>query len=120
MDEEKEINFYIEKNKEKELANKDIEKAYKKAKNLKNKIVDFKLLLSMFKDGISGKYKISGSTLATIGGLIAYVVSPIDVIPDLFPIIGWTDDIAVVGFVISNLSKEITKYQAFKKEKIYE
>lgn len=63
----------------------------------------------MFKDGFSGKYKISAGTLATIGDAILYVASPVDAIPDILPIIGWTDDIAVVGFVLDKLSNEIKK-----------
>lgn len=92
----------------------DLNSAEKKSSNLKDKAKDFKLLLAMFKDGVSGKYKFSAGTLATIGGAIAYVVSPVDAIPDVFPIIGWTDDIAIVGFVLNKLSNEIKKYKEFK------
>ena len=106
----------LEKFSNEEVSQEDLQKAEKKSSGLKDRINDFRLLISMFKDGISGKYKISGTTLATIGGAIAYVVSPIDVIPDFLPIIGLTDDIAIVGFVINRLSKEISKYKEFKKE----
>ncbi|RQP07659.1 MAG: DUF1232 domain-containing protein [Chryseobacterium sp.] len=72
---------------------------------------DFHLLLAIFKDAVSGKYKVSKATMATIGGAILYVVSPIDAIPDFLPLIGWTDDIAVVGFVVARLAKEIENYK---------
>ena len=97
------------------ISQEDLQIAEQKSHGLKDKINDFKLLISMFKDGISGKYKISATTLAIIGGAIAYVVSPIDAIPDFLPVIGLTDDIAIVGLVITRLSKEISKYKEFKK-----
>lgn len=34
---------------------------------------------------------------ATIYGALAYLVSPIDIIPDLTPILGYTDDMAVIA-----------------------
>ena len=100
---------------EKKVSNENLEQAEKKAKNLKDKVADFKLLLKMFKDGTSGKYNISGATLAILGGAILYVVSPIDAIPDFLPLIGWTDDIAVIALVLNKLSGEIEKYKSFNK-----
>ena len=32
--------------------------------------------------------------------LVLYVLSPIDLIPDTLPILGWIDDVAIVGFGI--------------------
>lgn len=102
---------------EESISEEDLNEAEKKSSNLKGKINDFKLLLSMFRDGASGKYKISSSTLATIGGAILYVVSPIDAIPDVIPLLGWTDDIAIIGFVMNRITKEIEKYKEFKSKK---
>ena len=34
-----------------------------------------------------------------------YVVSPIDFVPDVIPILGWLDDLGVIGFACSALSK---------------
>ena len=31
--------------------------------------------------------------------LVAYIISPIDLIPDIIPIVGWIDDI-VVGIIL--------------------
>lgn len=32
---------------------------------------------------------------------IVYVISPVDALPDLMPILGWTDDISVIGLVLA-------------------
>jgi uncharacterized membrane protein YkvA (DUF1232 family) len=31
---------------------------------------------------------------------IAYIASPIDLIPDFIPVFGWLDDIGVLGFMV--------------------
>lgn len=39
----------------------------------------------------------------TLGLAAAYVVSPIDLIPEVVPVIGWADDVLVVMFAIDSL-----------------
>ena len=53
-------------------------------------------------------------------GSITYVLSPIDAIPDLSPLIGMTDDIGVLGFGITSIACYIDKEVRSKaKDKIY-
>ena len=108
-------NKMFENFKSKEVNYSDLQRAEKKANNLGNRINDFKLLLSMFKDGISGKYSVSNKHLAIIGGAILYVVSPIDAIPDVIPAIGWVDDIGVVGLALSALGAALQQYKTMRK-----
>ena len=72
---------------------------------------DFMLLLNMVMDS---EYTISTRTKLLIGGTLAYVILPIDIIPDLLPIIGWLDDAFVIGYTMNALSDEIVAYKAFK------
>lgn len=39
----------------------------------------------------------------TLGLAGAYVVSPIDLIPDIIPVIGWADDVILMMFAIDSL-----------------
>lgn len=39
---------------------------------------------------------------------LGYTVSPIDLVPDLVPFIGLTDDIAVLGATVSSVAGDIT------------
>ena len=59
-------------------------------------------------------YKISNQTKLIIAGTLAYVVLPIDVIPDFIPVVGWLDDAFVLGLATTTLSDEIEKFKKFK------
>lgn len=39
----------------------------------------------------------------TLGLALAYVVSPIDLIPEVIPVVGWADDVVIVLFAIDSL-----------------
>ncbi|MGO3265405.1 MAG: YkvA family protein, partial [Sphingobacteriaceae bacterium] len=60
----------------------------------------------------AGRYKMSRWNLSIIVGTILYVVSPIDAIPDMIPVLGWLDDASIVGFAISKLADELDRYRA--------
>lgn len=94
----------------------DFDKAAEKAPLLDAKVSDFNLLLSMGKDVYAGKYKMNKWNMSVIVATILYVISPLDAIPDIIPILGWLDDITIVGYAISKLADEITKYKAFKNQ----
>ena len=43
-------------------------------------------------------------------GTVAYLVCPIDISPDLFPIVGWIDDTAIVSLLVAELSQMAVSY----------
>lgn len=43
-----------------------------------------------------------------IYGVLAYFISPIDAIPDITPIIGYTDDLGVLAAAVATVSVNIT------------
>ena len=45
----------------------------------------------------------SAADKTTIYGSLAYLVSPIDLIPDLTPFIGYSDDIAVIAWALKSV-----------------
>lgn len=97
-------------------------KAFRKAEDNKkhefiNKIWDrIHLLFSLVKDWSNGSYKnISKSAVLAIVGGILYFVSPVDVIPDWLLGLGLVDDAAVLGLLINQMDKELTRYKEWKK-----
>lgn len=93
------------------LTNKDIADADNLAEHLSDRKAEFKLILAMANDSIKGRYKIGKLNLGIIVATVVYVISPLDAIPDLVPILGWVDDVAIIGYALGRLKSEVIKYQ---------
>ena len=57
-------------------------------------------------------YVITWETKRWILVALGYFVSPIDLIPDFIPAIGYVDDAMVVTYVVHKISEEIVRYRA--------
>jgi uncharacterized membrane protein YkvA (DUF1232 family) len=55
----------------------------------------------------SGKCSMADKVL--ILGALLYLISPIDAIPDLIPVVGWLDDIGVATAVLAFLNNKISE-----------
>jgi len=76
---------------------------------------DLVLLGEYVKDVSRGNYKqYSVATLSLAVGALLYVVSPLDVIPDIFPAAGFLDDVAIVGYALAQLQEELLRYKGTK------
>ncbi len=51
---------------------------------------------------------VSLKSKATIIGALGYFIFPLDAIPDIMPAIGFTDDLGVLMFALSEVSSSIT------------
>lgn len=82
---------------------------------LKEFLSDYKLLIEMIKDYYNGEYKeVPMYVIAAIGGTLLYILSPIDLIPDFIPVIGYLDDAAVFAFCLKMIGKELEMYKKWK------
>jgi uncharacterized membrane protein YkvA (DUF1232 family) len=76
---------------------------------------DVKLLVSMIRDYGTGAYRdVPFATIAAAVAAILYLVSPIDAIPDFIPVLGYTDDAAVIGVCIRMAHNYIQQYRQWK------
>ncbi|MCK5679673.1 DUF1232 domain-containing protein [bacterium] len=41
-----------------------------------------------------------------MAGALAYVVFPVDIIPDFIPFVGWLDDVFIVNWAVSIITVE--------------
>lgn len=74
------------------------------------------LLMRMVKSYASGEYKqLPWKSLVSIVAVLIYFVSPIDLIPDFLPVIGITDDVALVLWLIKTLGSDIRKFADWEK-----
>lgn len=93
----------------------------KKASKLKNNLgavaAKFGLLVRMLQADMQGEFKIPVMDKVKIIGAVVYVISTIDAMPDILPIIGFGDDIGVVAYVISKMGNLISEYEKFELQK---
>jgi len=80
-------------------------------------IEDARLFVSVVSDYRKGIYK--GIPLASIIMIIValtYLINPIDIIPDMIPVVGYLDDIAMLKFVQQAIHKDLEDYKRWKEE----
>ena len=94
-----------------EAINDKIDKAYPA---LKSALKNVRVLYSLFKDAVNGKYKLPPASVAMIGGGLLYFILPADLIPDFIPVIGYLDDLAVLQTIMNTLNKEIGEYRIWQ------
>ncbi|MBZ9629580.1 DUF1232 domain-containing protein [Salegentibacter sp. LM13S] len=84
---------------------------------LQRYIDDAQLLFNLLRDYANGNYReVPFNVVAAIGGALLYVLSPIDLIPDFIPIIGYLDDAAVIAFCLNLIEKDLITYKIWKKQ----
>ena len=93
----------------------EIEKKFSGDGPLGRFISDLKLLFSIVKDYISGDYRaIPYWSVAAIVAALIYVLSPVDLIPDVIPGIGLVDDAMVVGACLAMVEQDLHAYRDWK------
>jgi uncharacterized membrane protein YkvA (DUF1232 family) len=109
------------------VTEKDVDKVVTKSEEIKNKFVttglltrfieDAKLLLAVIKDYRAGTYRqIPYGAIASIVFSLIYVLNPFDLMPDVLPIIGQVDDVAVMGACLMMVEQDLHKYRTWKSD----
>lgn len=72
-------------------------------------------IIGYVRDVATGRYKgYSVGKLALAIATLIYIVNPLDVIPDITPIIGFADDAALVAWTFSQLQEELAAYRRWR------
>jgi uncharacterized membrane protein YkvA (DUF1232 family) len=78
---------------------------------------DIKLYFQMLGDVFTGKYKkVPVGTIAAIVGTLLYVLSPIDLIPDFIPVVGYLDDAAMLAVCLNFTRFDVEEYKKSRKQ----
>jgi len=78
-------------------------------------VLQVRLLASALRDFRSGAYRqIPWSAVALLAAALAYVISPVDLVPDFLVPIGWTDDLVVLAVAWRTVKQQLRAYCAWK------
>lgn len=97
---------------------KNIEATLKKIPNVGSLLSDIPLLVALVKSYISGEYKeIPYNSIVAVVAALLYVISPIDIIPDIIPVIGFADDAVAVAFCMKMIHDDLEKYKTWRDQR---
>ena len=93
----------------------ELKKLFKKVKVLAKYFNDLCEIFELLRDRGAGIYRETPwKTIAAITGALIYVLSPIDLILDFIPGIGFLDDAIMIGLAIKLAQPDLEKYRAWK------
>lgn len=76
---------------------------------------DIQLLVRLLKASMSGAYTgLSTRKLVAIVAVMLYLISPLDVIPDFIPVVGYVDDAAVIAWLLKNIAEELKDFRSWE------
>jgi len=94
----------------------EIKSKFENKGKLQRYVDDAQLLFNLLRDYANGNYKeVPFNVVAAIGGALLYVLSPLDLIPDFIPIVGYLDDAAVIAFCLNLIEKDLISYKVWKR-----
>lgn len=97
-----------------ELLNAATEKARRKG-SLREVFDDLMLLIAMVRAYFSGAYRdVPWDTIAVSLGALLYFLSPVDLIPDVLPFVGYIDDAAIIAFVLRSIRIDVDAFRVWK------
>lgn len=94
-----------------------LEKKLTKVPVIGEKLSDVPIMISLIKSYIKKEY--TDVPIGTIIGILAaliYFVSPIDLLPDSIPIIGYIDDLAVISFTLKMIHDDMDEYREWREK----
>ena len=93
----------------------EIKKLFKRVKVLARYLNDLCEIFELLRDRVTGRYKeIPWRTIAALTGALIYALSPIDLLLDFIPGIGFFDDALVIGIALKLAQPDLERYREWK------
>jgi uncharacterized membrane protein YkvA (DUF1232 family) len=107
------------------VTEKDVEIVINKSEEIQRKfsakgplarfVEDGKLLIAIVKDYWAGAYRqVPYGMIASSVFTLIYIFNPFDLVPDMLPLIGQLDDVAVMGACLILVEFDLHKYKDWK------
>lgn len=94
----------------------DFEDKLKLVPKIGDKLADIAIMASMVRAYAKKQYtEVSVATILLAIAAVIYVVTPIDLIPDAIPVVGFLDDAGAVVLVLSMIDSDLQKYVEWQK-----
>ena len=75
-------------------------------------------LVRLVRSYVSGEYRdIATSTIISGLAVLLYVLSPIDLIPDFIPVLGFLDDLSLISWFMGKFQGEIIRFRDWEEAK---
>lgn len=114
--------------KSKKITDEDVQKVLEKEKEIEEKVKGagplqeyldaVKSMFALVKAYWNGEYReIPWFTIAAIVAALLYVFSPIDLIPDVIPVIGLVDDALVVAACLKLVKQDLADFEVWRAQK---
>ncbi|MCV9386890.1 YkvA family protein [Reichenbachiella ulvae] len=82
---------------------------------LKELVDKLSVFLRMVKAQFTGQYReLPWRTLLLVAGGMLYFVTPLDLIPDFLPALGFTDDLAIIFWIYNSIQEDIERFQSWE------
>ncbi|MDR9438237.1 MAG: DUF1232 domain-containing protein [Halomonas sp.] len=74
-----------------------------------------RLFLPMTRDVLLGRYRpVPWGAFLWMLAALAYLVSPLDLIPDMLVLLGLVDDVVIVGWLLTRVDRRLAGYRAWR------
>ena len=81
---------------------------------------DVRTVIAMLRDYRDGLYgKLPWCSVSMIVFTIFYVINPLDLIPDITPVIGMLDDAGLMGLCLKSVDQDLTRYKVWTRSFYY-
>jgi uncharacterized membrane protein YkvA (DUF1232 family) len=82
-------------------------------------VSDLHLMTALVRDYREGRYReVPWWAMSAVGFCLLYVLSPVDAVPDVLPILGRVDDAAVLGACLLLVDQELQQYKRWRFEQL--
>lgn len=109
------------------ISEKDLDKIVSRKKNISDKsskldlnkfrkfINQIRLALSLIRDFRNKSYtNIPWRSIAMLAAAVLYFVNPFDLVPDILPVLGFTDDAILFAALFKSIQSDLEKYCEWK------